>query len=118
MEVFLPSDTLLTLPILPQAPKDDPVLSTVYKWLKQKQIPHFLTPIIKANSFLYTYHRQYEHLYIDSTSHLIQYYTPNSQIFEEIFITTQPSINHSRICLPFKLFSRRFGQNALPWSLW
>ena len=28
-----------------------PVLSTVYKWLKQKQRPHSLTPVIKANSF-------------------------------------------------------------------
>ena len=48
---FLPSDTLLTLPILLQAQKDDTVLSTVYKWLKQKQRPHSLTTVIKANSF-------------------------------------------------------------------
>ena len=30
---FLPSITILTLPILPRAQKDD--LSTVYTWLKQ-----------------------------------------------------------------------------------
>ena len=33
---FLSSDTVLTVPILLQARKDDPVHSTVYKWLKQK----------------------------------------------------------------------------------
>ena len=50
---FLPSDTLLALPILLQAQKDDTVLSNVYKWLKQKQRPQPLTPVIKAN-FFYT----------------------------------------------------------------
>ena len=35
---FLSSDTLLTLPILLQARKDDTVLSTVYKWLKKDLI--------------------------------------------------------------------------------
>ena len=84
---FLPSDTFLTVPILLQAQKDDPVLSTVYKWLKQQhQRPHSLTPVIKANSFLYTYYRHFQHLYIDPSSHLIQNYTPNSRDFEEIFI--------------------------------
>ena len=83
---ILPSDTILTLPILPQAQKDDPVLSTVNKWLNQKQRPHSLTPIVETNSFLYTYYRQFQHLYIDPTLHLIQYYTPNSRIFEEVFI--------------------------------
>ena len=107
---FLPSDTFLTLPILLQAQKDDPVLSTVYTWLKQKQRPHSLTPIIKANSFLYTYYKQFQHLYIDPNSHLIQYYIPNSRIFEEIFIKTQPSINQTRICLPFKLFYAAFSK--------
>ena len=107
---FLPSDTFLTLPILLQAQKDDPVLSTVSTWLKQKQRPHSLTPIIKTNSFLYTYYKQFQHLYIDPNSHLIQYYTPSSRIFEEIFIKTQPSINQTRICLPFKLFYAAFSK--------
>ena len=80
----------MTVPILLQAQKDDPVLSTVYKWLKQKQRPCSLTPGIKANSFLYTYYRQFQHLYIDPNSHLIQNYTPNSLIFEEIFIKLNP----------------------------
>ena len=48
---FLPSDTLLTLPVLLQAQKDDTVISTVYKTLKQKQRPHSSTPVINANSF-------------------------------------------------------------------
>ena len=107
---FLPSDTFLTVPILLQAQKDDPVLSTVFKWLKQKQRPHSLTPVIKANSFLYTYYKQFQHLYLDPSSHLIQYYTPNSRVFEEIFIKTQPSINQTRICLPFKLFYAAFSK--------
>ena len=107
---FLPSDTLLTLPILFQAQKDNTVLSTVYKWLKQKQRPHSLSPVVKANSFLYTYYRQIQHLYIDPNSHLIQYYTPKSRIFEEIFIKTQPSIYETRICLPFKLFYAAFNK--------
>ena len=100
---FLPSDTFLTVPILLQAQKDDPVLSTVFKWLKQKQRPHSLTPVIKANSFLYAYYKQFQfqHLYLDPSSHLIQYYTPNSRVFEEI----QP-----RICLPFKLFYAAFSK--------
>ena len=94
---FLPSDTFLTVPNLLQAQKDDPVLSTVFKWLKQKQRPHSLTPVIKANSFLYTYYKQFQHLYLDPSSHPIQYYTPNSRVFEEIFIKTQPSINQTRM---------------------
>ena len=107
---FLSSDTFLTVPILLQAQKDDPVLSTVNKWLKQKQRPYSLTPVIKANSFLYTYYKQFQHFYIDPNSHLIQYHTPNSRIFEEIFIKTQPSINQTRICLPFKLFYAAFSK--------
>ena len=43
---FLPSDTFLTLPILLQSQKDDPVLSTVYKWLKQKT--PFSNPYFKS----------------------------------------------------------------------
>ena len=69
-----------------------------------------MTPVIKANSFLYTYYRQFHHLYIDPSSHLIQYYTPNSRVFEEIFIKTQLSINQTRICLPFKLFNAAFSK--------
>ena len=108
---FLSSDFFLTVPILLQAQKDDTVLSTVYKWLKQKQrLSYSLTPIIKANSFLYTYYKQFQHLYIDPNTHLIQYYTPNFRIFEEIFIKTQPSINQTRICLPFKLFYAAFSK--------
>ena len=107
---FLPSDTFLTIPNLLQAQKDDPVLSTVYIWLKQKQKSHSLTPVIKANSFLYTYYKQFQHLFIDPHSHLIQYYTPNSRVFEEIFIKTQPSINQTRICLPLKLFYAAFSK--------
>ena len=56
---FFRSDTFLIILIFLQAQQDDPVLTTVYKWLKQKQRPHFLTtPIIKANSFLYTYYKR------------------------------------------------------------
>ena len=69
-----------------------------------------MTPVIKANSFLYTYYKQFQHLYLDPSSHLIQYYTPNSRVFEEIFIKTQPSINQTRICLPFKLFYAAFSK--------
>ena len=82
---FLPSDTFLTLPILLQAQKDDPVLSTVYTWLKQKQRPHSLTPIIKANSFLYTYYKQFQHLYIDPNSHL-PHFIPHLPLWFSIFI--------------------------------
>ena len=108
---FLSSDTLLTLPILLQAQKDDTVLSTVYKRLK-KQRPHSLTPVTKANSF---YTRTIDNsntyiLYIDPNSHLIQFYTLNSGIFEAIFIKTQPSINQTRKCLPFKLFYAAFNK--------
>ena len=103
-------DTLLTLPILLQAQKDDTVLSIVHKWLKQKQIPHSLTPVLKAISFLYSYYRQFQHPYIDPNSHLIQCYTPKSRIFEDSFIKTQPSIDQTRICLPFKLFFAAFNK--------
>ena len=46
---------------------------------------------------VYTYYRQFQHLYIDPISHLIQYYTPNCRIVEEIFIKTQPSTNQTRM---------------------
>ena len=53
--IFIPQGTFLTIPILLQSQTDDPVLSTtVYTWLKQKQKPYSLTPIIKTNSCLYT----------------------------------------------------------------
>ena len=44
---FLPSNTFLKVPFLLQAQKDDPVLSTVYKWPKQKQRPYTRTLIFK-----------------------------------------------------------------------
>ena len=87
---FLPSDAFLTLPILLQAQKYDPVLSTVYTWLKQKQRPHSLTPIIKANSFLYTYYKQFQHLYIDPNSHLIQYCTPIPEFLKKLLLKLNP----------------------------
>ena len=68
----------------------------VYEWLKQKQRPPFVTPGIEANSLLYTYYKQFQLLYIDPTSYLIKYYTPDSRIFEDAFINTintEPAIN-------------------------
>ena len=43
-----------------------------FKWLKQRQRPYFLTPIIKTYFFLYTNYKQFQLLYIDQNSHLIQ----------------------------------------------
>ena len=59
---FSPSITFVPLPILLQAKKDDPTLSTVYTWLTQRQ--NFFTPttILKANYFLFTYYKQLQHL--------------------------------------------------------
>ena len=53
-EIFIrTSDAFLTIPLLLQAQKDDPVLSTVYAWLKDKRRPprniYILTQI--QNSF-------------------------------------------------------------------
>ena len=70
----------------------------------------FLSPVIKANSFLYTYCKQYQHLYIDPNSYPIQNYTQNFRIFEEAFIKTQPSNNQTRNCLPFILFYAAFDK--------
>ena len=78
--------------------------------VKQKQRPPFVTPVVKANSFQYTYYKQFPHLYIDPTSHLIHHYTPNSRTFEEVFIKTQPAIKQIRICLSFKLFFAAFDK--------
>ena len=56
--LFLQSDALRTLPVLLQARKDDPVLSIVYKWLKQKQRPHslnfFILNIDNCNTYTLT----------------------------------------------------------------
>ena len=83
-EIFsLPSDTFLTIHILLEAEKYDPVLSSVYTWLKQKQGPYILIHLLKANSFHYTYYKQFQQLYIDPTSHPIQYYTPNGKYLKE-----------------------------------
>ena len=62
------------------------------------QRPPFETPVIKTDSFPYTYYKQFQHLYIDPNSNLIHLFTPNSRVFEEIFIKTQPSFNQTRVC--------------------
>ena len=72
------------------------VFSIVYIWLEEKQKLYTFPPIIKAKSFLYTYYKQIELLYIDPNSHLIYYYTPKSRVFEELFIKTQQSINQTQ----------------------
>ena len=100
----------LTIPNFVQAQKDDSVLSNIYTWLKQKRKLNTLTPNINANSFLYTYYKQFQHIYIDANSHFIQNYTPNSRIFEDVFTETQNSINQTRVCLPFKLFYAAFDK--------
>ena len=95
---FLPSDTLLTLPDLLQAQKDDTVLSIVYKWLKQKQRPHSSNPIIRANSFLYTYYRQF-HTYIlihilSNIIHQIPEYLKKSLSKLNLLIIKLASLHH------------------------
>ena len=90
------------------------VFSIVYIWLEEKQKLYTFPPIIKAKSFLYTYYKQIELLYIDPNSHLIYYYTPKSRVFEELFIKTQQSINQTRNFLPFKLFYAAFDRTLSP----
>ena len=83
LKFFLPSNTLLAFPIFLEAKQDDHVLSTIYEWVNQKQTFH-LSPIFEANRFLNTYYRQFQYLYLDPNSHLLQYYTPNSKKFEKV----------------------------------
>ena len=51
-ELLSPQDYSLTDTILLQTQKDDPVLSTVYAWLKQKHKLFNINPKNKASSFL------------------------------------------------------------------
>ena len=75
--------------------------SPLYTWLKQKQGPPFVTPVMKANSFFYTYYKQFQHLYIDPNSSLIQYSTPKSLFLKKslsklnILLSKLVSVYHS-----------------------
>ena len=64
-----------------------------------------LNPSVKGNTFLHIHYKQFSHFYIDPTSHLIHYFLDNPRSFEELHSPcSQPFINKTRICLPFKLF--------------
>ena len=66
---------------------------------------------MKGNFFLYTYYKQFQHLYIDHNSHLIQQcYTYFSRVIDELSTKSQPSLNQTRIPLLFKLFNAAFDE--------
>ena len=101
----MPQNTPLTIQVIKEQQKLDPVLSIVYDWIKSKTKPETLNPSIKGNSFLHTYYKQFSHLYIDPTSHRIHYFLDNPRSFEELNSpSSQPIINKTRICLLFILF--------------
>ena len=52
------------------AKKDDPVLSTRFTWLKQKQRPYTLTPFIKPN-FFYIHIRNNSNYYLLTQTHIV-----------------------------------------------
>ena len=66
--------------------------------------------LLKLTPFLYTYYKQFPHLYIDPNSHLIQYYTPNSRTLERNFPKNQPFINQTCICLSLSLAYAAFDK--------
>ena len=69
-KLFTPSNTFLTIPVFLQLEKDNRVLSSVYKWLKQKTTTLHFTSNYYIISFLYESYEQFQHLYIDPKSHL------------------------------------------------
>ena len=106
---FLPPNTPLTLQVIKEQQKLDPVLSIVYEWIKNKTKAETLNPSIKCYSFLHTYYKQFSHLFIDPTSNPFQYFLDNHRSFEELNSPrSQPIINKTRICLPFELFHVAF----------
>ena len=71
----------------------------------QQQRLFTLPPDVQSKLFLYTFHKQIQHLYFDRNSHLICYYTLNSKIFEKVFLKLNPSVNHTRT----RLFKRHLN---------
>ena len=61
-KIFLPPNTPLTLQVIKEQQKFDPVISIVYDWIKKKTKPDTLNPSIKRNSCLHTYYKQFSHL--------------------------------------------------------
>ena len=77
--------------------------------MKIKTKPDTLNPSIRGNSFLHTYYKQFSHLYIEPTSHLIHYFLDNPRSFEELNSPCfQPIINTTRNCSSFELFHVAF----------
>ena len=106
--IFLPPNTPLTKQVIEEnldLQKLNPVFLsfTIGSKIKPNQTP--LTPLLKAISFSTLIINNSLKLYFDPTSHLIHYFLDKPRSFEELNSPcSQPIINETRICLPFKLF--------------
>ena len=89
----------------------DPVLKTVYHWIRYNAKPDSATPLIHGSPFRHAYYKIFSQYFIDDGTNLISLHT-KKQIFSDIQPITTPSLVYSyiRICLPFRLFKTAFNK--------
>ena len=70
---FLPDIFSLNLHTLQHQQAQDPVLKTVYHWIRQSAKPEYPTSLIHGSPFLHSYYKIFSQLYIDNGTNLKVY---------------------------------------------
>ena len=108
---FLPDDFSLDLRTLQLQQTQDPVLKTVYHWIRHNAKPEYPTTLIHGSHFLHAYYKIFSQLFIDDGTNFRSLYIKNKS-FSDTQSNTNPPLVYSnvRICLPFRLFSTAFNK--------
>ena len=105
----MPDDFSLNLHTYQHQPAQDPVLKTLYHWIRHNVKPEYRTPLIHGSPFLHAYYKVFSQLFIDVGTNLISLYTKNKPFSDTQSSTTIPLVySDIRICLPFRLFKTAF----------
>ena len=107
----MPDDFSLDLHTLQHQQAQDPVLKTVYHWIRHNAKPEYLTPLIHGSFFLHAYYKIFSQRFIDDGTNLISLYT-KSKPFSDTQSNTTPPLVYSdiKICFPFRLFKTAFNK--------
>ena len=89
----------------------DPVLKTVYHWIRHNAEPEYPTSLIHGSLFLHAFYKVFSEFFIDDSTNLISLYTKNKPFSDTQSNTTPPLVySDIRICLPFRLFKTAFNK--------
>ena len=86
---FLPDDFSLDPHTIQHQQTQDPVLKTVYQWIRHNNKPEISTPPIHGSPFLHAYYKIFYQFFIDDGIDLISLYTKNKSFSDTQRNTTQ-----------------------------